>query len=68
MSKISGFSGAPFHWGTRETVRVLIWLLREYQKHRATIALDVDPKVVAALDALVELADLILTINPPGPR
>lgn len=52
----------------RDIVRIIRLLADFWGRHRATLAGDLDPAVVAALDTVAAALATIELINPPGPE
>lgn len=68
MSKINGFTGEEFHWGSRIAIKFLLMAIRKVQEHRESLAVDVPPEVNNAINDLLSVAEVLITLNPPGPR
>jgi len=55
-------------FGTRQFVHLLILAIREYLRHKPTIDPDLPSGGEAAIMTLVDLAEALLALNPPGPE
>lgn len=51
----------------RSIVGMLQEIVAFWGRHRLTLALVMEPEMVAALDSLAALLGAVLLINPPGP-
>lgn len=52
----------------RSIVRLLFLASELWGKHRASLAPDLPPAVVSALDAIQAAIATIMLVNPPGPE
>lgn len=68
MAKLNPLTGQPFHYGSRNTINLLIAVLTLVQKYRSSLAEDVPGEVNEQLNGILSVLEILKTLNPPGPN
>lgn len=55
-------------FGVKLVIDLICGLSGAYGRHRSNVVTQLPPTVVGALDVLFASCDVLININPPGPR